>query len=223
MIMQLQVMFAGMEYNWAAGAACISRAWLSSMRATCLTWAAGLTSCTGGVQQQKRAVARHKHLAQLQHSFNAAILPPKRAHLSCWLPATRCLAGSGKHAEVDRAACSLTSLHLRSSARVCQRQSVISEATRGLDHELRAAGRRVARKDDQGREVQRKALGLPEDVRLLPAAPGDAAAASLVVFGDPHAHHRNWQKHRKAIQKQDIFAGAGERPAAGPVPLPLKR
>lgn len=66
---------------------------------------------------------------------------------------------------------------------------------------------RVARKDDQAREGQRKALGLSEDVRLLSAAPSDAAAAALVVFGDPHAHLRNWRKHRSAIQQQDIFRG----------------
>lgn len=65
---------------------------------------------------------------------------------------------------------------------------------------------RAVRKADQQRDEQRAALGLPEAVKLLPPSPEDAAVASLMVFGDPDAHEKNWKKRRHAIQTQSIFA-----------------
>ena len=76
---------------------------------------------------------------------------------------------------------------------------------------------RVVRKDEQARDAQRQALGLPEDVKLLPAASADAEAAALTVFGDPHAHLNSWRKLRHGIRTQSIFAGspAGQQMVPG--------
>ena len=63
------------------------------------------------------------------------------------------------------------------------------------------------RKDEKARDQQRQALGLPEHVKLLPAAAEDAEAAALTIFGDPHAHHHAWRKTRQGIRTQSIFPG----------------
>ena len=71
---------------------------------------------------------------------------------------------------------------------------------------------RAVRKDDKARDQQREALGLSEDVKLLPAAPEDAAVAALTVFGAPHAHLKNWRKLRHSISTQSIFPAAAAPP-----------
>ena len=78
---------------------------------------------------------------------------------------------------------------------------------------------RVVRKDEKARDVQREALGLPEDVKLLPASSADAEGAALTVFGDPHAHLNNWRKLRHGIQNESIFAGS----PAGQQLVPVSR
>ena len=42
---------------------------------------------------------------------------------------------------------------------------------------------RTTRKAEKGRDEQRKQLGLPEAVKLLPESEGDAQAAAMVAFG----------------------------------------
>ena len=63
------------------------------------------------------------------------------------------------------------------------------------------------------REEQRKALGLPEAVKLLPVAPEDAAAASQVAFATSGSFESNWKRRRQAIQTQSIF-GPGQKQKA---------
>ena len=76
---------------------------------------------------------------------------------------------------------------------------------------------RALRKQEKEREVRRKSLGLSDDIKLLPEAPEDSFAASLVQFGDPAAFTKKWQQKRRAIKAQSIFASsAAVKPAAAP-------
>lgn len=72
---------------------------------------------------------------------------------------------------------------------------------------------RAVRKADKERDEQRKALGLPEAVQLLPLAAADSEAAALVVFGDVNAHDNNWRRKRRDIQTQSIFAASQLQPS----------
>ena len=67
---------------------------------------------------------------------------------------------------------------------------------------------RGVKKDDKQREQRRKALGLHQAVALLPDSTDDAAAASLVRFGDSAAFTKNWQKKRKSVAASSIFSSA---------------
>lgn len=62
--------------------------------------------------------------------------------------------------------------------------------------------------------MKRKALGLSDDVRLLPEAEEDAFAASLVQFGDADAFAKKWRHKRRAIKRQSIFTPTALTPAA---------
>ena len=76
---------------------------------------------------------------------------------------------------------------------------------------------RALRKQEKEREVRRKSMGLSDDIKLLPEAPEDSFAASLVQFGDPAAFTKKWQQKRRAIKAQSIFASsAAVKPAAAP-------
>lgn len=67
---------------------------------------------------------------------------------------------------------------------------------------------RAVRKADNARDEQRKQLGLPDAVKLLPLAPEDSAAAARIKFDKSGSFERNWKRHRQAIQAQPIFAAA---------------
>ena len=71
---------------------------------------------------------------------------------------------------------------------------------------------RALRKQEKEREVRRKSLGLSDDIKLLPEAPEDSFAASLVQFGDPAAFTKKWQQKRRAIKAQSIFAPSAAAP-----------
>ena len=65
---------------------------------------------------------------------------------------------------------------------------------------------RVRRGEEKELDKKRKALGLSDDVTLLPETGNDQFAASCVEFGDPNQFTRKWQQKRKAIKSQSIFA-----------------
>ena len=50
---------------------------------------------------------------------------------------------------------------------------------------------RTTRKAEKGRDEQRKQLGLPEAVKLLPESEGDAQAAAMVTFGNSSSFVNN--------------------------------
>lgn len=50
---------------------------------------------------------------------------------------------------------------------------------------------RTTRKAEKGRDEQRKQLGLPEAVKLLPESEGDAQAAAMVAFGSSSSFVNN--------------------------------
>ncbi|CAL8471533.1 g11075 [Coccomyxa elongata] len=70
---------------------------------------------------------------------------------------------------------------------------------------------RSARKEEKGRDEQRKRLGLPDQVRLLPESGADAEAAALVSFGDASAFANSREHKRQAIKAQPIFSGQAAR------------
>ncbi|EIE21957.1 DUF572-domain-containing protein [Coccomyxa subellipsoidea C-169] len=85
-----------------------------------------------------------------------------------------------------------------------------SEAKTKDDYSINKALRRQlrgARKEEKRRDEQRKQLGLPDAVRLLPASGADAEAAALVSFGDASAFANNRKHRRQAIKDQPIFSG----------------
>lgn len=86
----------------------------------------------------------------------------------------------------------------------------------GTNKALRAA-LRAAKKEDAALEGERRQLGLPEGLRLLPASEedGEAAAIALNVSHGDDRFRRNWQSSRKVIMQQSIFADGA---AAASVP-----
>lgn len=71
---------------------------------------------------------------------------------------------------------------------------------------------------------RRKSLGLPEHVKLLPAAESDAAQAKLAFYADDHKFQANWKNKRRKVMTESIFSSskAGSTSALPPkqtVPL----
>lgn len=62
------------------------------------------------------------------------------------------------------------------------------------------------RKQEKARDEKRKSMGLSEDVKLLPEAEEDRTAAALVQFGDSNAFSKKWQRRRRSIKNESIFA-----------------
>jgi hypothetical protein len=61
-----------------------------------------------------------------------------------------------------------------------------------------------------GHACRRKALGLPEEVRLLPETEADREAAQLVLFANQEQKFSsNWKGKRQRIMTQSIFEGQG--------------
>lgn len=71
---------------------------------------------------------------------------------------------------------------------------------------------RGARKEEQSRDARRRELGLPEHVRLLPEAPGDALRASAQSYGGDFG--AAWKHSRRAIGQQSIFSQGAVAAAA---------
>jgi hypothetical protein len=63
---------------------------------------------------------------------------------------------------------------------------------------------------------RRKALGLPEEVRLLPDTEADREAAQLVLFANQEQKFSsNWKGKRQRIMTQSIFEGQGGAAGGG--------
>lgn len=91
-----------------------------------------------------------------------------------------------------------------------------SEARHRDDYARNKAARaqmRGVRKEEQAADARRRQLNLPEHVRLLPEAPGDALRASAVHFGEQR-FDANWRKARRGIAGQGIFAAGAVAAAA---------
>lgn len=71
---------------------------------------------------------------------------------------------------------------------------------------------RGVRKEEQSRDARRRELGLPEHVRLLPEAPGDALRASAQSYGGDFGG--SWKHSRRAIGQQSIFSQGAVAAAA---------
>ncbi len=94
--------------------------------------------------------------------------------------------------------------HLDSSLMNCRDDYAINK-------QLRRQMRGV-RKEEQSRDARRRELGLPEHVRLLPEAPGDALRASAQSYGGDFGG--SWKHSRRAIGQQSIFSQGAVAAAA---------
>eukprot|EP00877_Chromochloris_zofingiensis_P001314 jgi/Chrzof1/11183/Cz05g27070.t1 len=102
-----------------------------------------------------------------------------------------------------------------------------SELKHKDDYKLNKALRaklRAAKKEDAKLDERRKSLGLPEHVKLLPAAESDAAQAKLAFYADDHKFQANWKNKRRKVMTESIFSSskAGSTSALPPkqtVPL----
>jgi coiled-coil domain-containing protein 130 len=80
---------------------------------------------------------------------------------------------------------------------------------------------RVARKEEKARDDRRKALNLPEHIKLLPESKGDALIAAATSFGGDF--QGAWRHKRREIGKQSIFSAAAVAAAAPNKGAPGKR
>jgi coiled-coil domain-containing protein 130 len=71
---------------------------------------------------------------------------------------------------------------------------------------------RATRKEEKSRDEQRRQLGLPDNITLLPHSQGDELRAAAQTFGGNF--DSAWKHSRRQIGKESIFSGPAVAAAA---------